>query len=244
MVDVVASGTGHGAHIRLRPGGSAFNAACWAAAGEAESSVVGRVGDDAAGRMVVAELAARGVRTEIGVDPDAPTGTFLLVEGSIRADRGANARFRPEHVPALHADAVLVSGYLPPDTVASALERADAPWVALDAGRLSDLPAGADVVLANEQAARRLTGAEPDDAARRLAEGCRVACVTLGARGAVAASADGVERAAAPGASGGDVSGAGDAFAAALLLALARSASVSEALAEACRAGAAAAGKV
>ena len=101
---------------------------------------------------------ARGVHSEIAVDAEAPTGTFLDVDGEIRADRGANARFRAEHLPVLAADAVLVSGYLPEETVTAALAAAQAPWIALEVGRLSVLPPDAHIVLANEDAARRLTG--------------------------------------------------------------------------------------
>ena len=149
----------------------------------AEAAVAGRVGDDAGGRLLLAHLAAHGVRAEIGIDPTAPTGTVLVVDGEIRADRGANSRYAPEHLPALEADVVLVSGHLPAATVAAALERAQAPWVALDAARLTTLPAAAPVVLANEAAARRMTGADAEEAVRQLADGRRLACVTLGADG-------------------------------------------------------------
>jgi ribokinase len=241
MVDVVATGEGHAARITLAPGGSAFNVAGCAADLGAESMVVGRVGDDAGGRMILTELGARGVWAEVGVDPSAPTGTVLVVDGAIRAERGANAAFAPEHLPALEADAILVSGYLPEDTVAAALERARADWLALDAARLGELPRSAPVVLANEEAARRLTQAPPEDAVRRLAEGRRLACVTLADRGALAAWDERLERAEAWPSPVGDALGSGDAFAAALLLELARGADVPEALAAACRAGAAAA---
>jgi sugar/nucleoside kinase (ribokinase family) len=240
MVDVLVSGSGHDARMVLTPGGSAFNAACTAAALGADATVVGRVGDDAAGRLLLAEAAARGVNSEIAVDPEAATGTFLDVDGEIRADRGANARFRPEHLPAVAADAVLVSGYLPDETVTAALEEAEASWLALEVGRLRVLPPRANVVLANEDSARRLTGQDPDDAARELASGRRLACVTLGGRGAVAATDGHVRHVSAPdsGRAGADVAGAGDAFAAGLLVALAGGASIDDALAAACRAGA------
>jgi sugar/nucleoside kinase (ribokinase family) len=185
MVDVTASGKGHSARIATVPGGSALNAATWAAELGADARAVGRVGDDAAGRLLLSELALRGVRADVSVDPDAPTGTVLVVDGEIRADRGANARFGPEHLPELEADAVLVSGHLPPATVAATLDRASAPWVALDAARLTSIPEQASVVLANEAAAQRLTGKTAHEAARELAHGRRLACVTLGARGAV-----------------------------------------------------------
>jgi sugar/nucleoside kinase (ribokinase family) len=241
MVDVVGQGEGHSARISVAPGGSAFNAAVTAAALGAESAALGRVGDDAAGRMLLAELAAHGVRAEVAVDPAAPTGTVLVVEGELRADRGANACLGPEHLPqSLAAEAVLVSGYLPAETVTAALDRAGTDWVALEVGRLEAIPTAAKVVLANEPGARRLTGAEPEEAARRLAEGRRLACVTLGDRGAVAAWGEGVEHAmAAASPLPGDPLGAGDAFAAGLLVELAGGAGISEALAAACRAGAA-----
>ena len=58
--------------------------------------------------------------------------------------------------------------------------------MALDAARLDAIPAEAPVVLANEAAARRLTGVGAEEAVRELAHGRRLACVTLGADGAIA----------------------------------------------------------
>lgn len=239
MVDVTAEGTGHEARIALVAGGSALNAACCAASLGADAAVAGRVGDDSGGLLLLSHLAARGVRADVGVDPAAPTGTVLVVDGEIRADRGANAQYAPEHLPELEADVVLVSGHLPEATAAAALSRAGAAWVALDVARLAEPPAEATVVLANEAAARRITGLDPEDAARRLARGRRLACVTLGGAGAVVAWDGHVHRATSPATgTNDDVSGAGDAFAAALLCELARRATVPEALAFACDAGA------
>lgn len=241
MVDVTASGKGHSARISTVPGGSALNAATWAAELGADATVVGRVGDDAGGRLLLSELALRGVRTDVSVDPEASTGTVLVVDGEIRADRGANARFAREHLPQLEADAVLVSGHLPPATVAAALARATSPWIALDAARLTSIPQQASVVLANEAAAQRLTGEPAEAAARVLAHGRRLACVTLGARGAVAVCEGHVVRATPETNAPEDAFGAGDAFAAGLLVALARGDELEDALAAACRCGALAA---
>jgi ribokinase len=243
MVDVTAEGQGHEARIALVAGGSALNAACCAAALGAEATVAGRVGDDAGGRLLISHLAAHSVRAEIEIDANAPTGTVLVVDGEIRADRGANSRYKPEHLPALEADVVLVSGHLPAATVAAAITRAQAPWVALDAARLTAVPAGVAVVLANEAAARRITRVGAEEAVRQLAHGRRLACVTLGGDGAVAAWDGQIHRSAPPSTHANvDVSGAGDAFAATLLVELAQGAGVPEALAVACDAGAAVAG--
>ena len=135
---------------------------------------------------------------------------------------------------------MLISGHLPEATVAAALGQAQAPWVALDAARLTTVPDGAAVVLANEAAARRITGAGAEEAVRQLAHGRRLACVTLGGDGAVAAWDGQIHRATPPSPDTNvDAAGAGDAFAAALLVELARGAGVPEALAVACDAGAA-----
>ena len=241
MVDVTASGKGHSARIATVPGGSALNAATWAAELGADATAVGRVGDDAAGRLLLSELALRGVRAEVSIDPDAATGTVLVVDGEIRADRGANAGFAPEHLPELEADAVLVSGHLPPATVTAALARASAPWVALDAARLTSIPEQASVLLANEDAAQRLTGEPAEEAAQLLARGRRLACVTLGARGAIAVRDGHIERATPETSATDNAFGAGDAFAAGLLVALARGEELGDALAAACRCGALAA---
>jgi ribokinase len=220
LVDVVADGSGHDAHIRLNPAGSAFNAAIAAAAAGADATVVGTVGDDPAGRMILAELAARGVAAEVAV-ADGATGTFLLADGGIRVDRGvAHDLVLPDEI---EADAVLVSGYVP--AAAEALARANAAWVALDAARLTELPPGGNAVFASG----------PQHDVHRLAEGRHLAVVTLGARGAVAVMGDRVERVE-PERTAPDAPGAGDTFAGTLLVALARGDDLAEALSAATRA--------
>ena len=187
MVDVTASGVGHAARISLAPGGSAVNAAIWAAAAGADATVVGRVGDDLGGRALRTALEERGIRSDFSVDLEAATGTFLVVDGEIRADRGANACFSPDDLPdRLEADVVLVSGYLPGRTVAKALERAEGTWLALAPALLDPLPPGANAILVDDVEARRITGSAPEEAARILGESYRLACVTCGADGAVA----------------------------------------------------------
>ena len=206
LVDVVADGSGHDARIRLSPAGSAFNAAVAAAAAGADAIVIGTVGEDPAGRMIIAELAARGVQAEVTVT-DGATGTFLLADGDVRVDRGvAHDLVLPERI---DGDAVLVSGYVP--AAADALARSDAGWVALDAANLHALPAGGNAVFASG----------PHRDVDALAEGRRLAVVTLGADGA-AAVLDGRREDVRPDRTAVDAPGAGDVFAATLLVALAR----------------------
>ena len=220
LVDVVAAGAGHGARIRVRPAGSAFNAAVAAAAAGADAAVVGTVGDDAAGRMIVRELEAHGVHADVSVAAGS-TGTFLLTDGEVRVDRGVSHDLRlPERI---DGDVVLVSGYVP--AAAAALERADADWVALDLARLEEPLPGGNVVIAS--------GSE--DRVHHLAEGRRLAVVTLGAEGAIAVAGDRVERIH-PERVAEDAPGPGDVFAATLLVSLAAGDDLADALARATRA--------
>jgi sugar/nucleoside kinase (ribokinase family) len=263
MVDArVPSEAAAGGHVvgrvRLHPGGSAANAAAWAARAGARAGVVGRVGDDFAGRALHRELEARGIEALLAVDAELPTGCVLMLGERLVAERGANARLCPSDVPSpLEAEAVLVSGYvlLHDDSEAAALtalERARGPWIAVDAAstrllerygreRFLDMTGPATVLLLNADEAFALTGEEPEAAARALAGLYRLVCVKRGAAGVVASFDGTLRRMDAPPIPLVDDSGAGDAFAGALLATLARGPSVEVALEAACGAGAAAA---
>jgi sugar/nucleoside kinase (ribokinase family) len=241
LIDLNVAGRGHSALIELRPGGSALNVATWAVACGAEATVVGRVGDDLAGRALRAYLSERGIGAELTVDGSSRTGTFAIVDGAIRVDQGASGgEWEPAYLPP--ADVALVSGYLAPETVQSAVEGLEAKCVGLAVGRLPRVVPGVDVVLASASEAERLTGArDPEVAARTIAEDARLACVTLGADGAVAAGSEGVTRGRPPRRHPDGAGGAGDAFAAGFLLALAGGGTVKEALQAGCAVGARAA---
>ncbi len=242
MIDVVVAGRGHDAVARFGPGGTAANVAVWAAALGARTVAVGAVGDDAGSRFLRAELERRGVEPLFAVDPGERTGTFVLADGELRVDRGANARLEPETLPDLpESDVALVSGYLPARTLDAVLAGTRAGWVMLDAAALGKLPEGGNAVVANEQQARALTGEEAERAALALGKRYRLACVTCGARGAVAVLDGEPARSEPPQRALQEVPGAGDAFAAGLLVALARGETLDEALAEGCRCGATAA---
>lgn len=248
----------HG-RVLLQPGGTSANAAVWAAWAGASSRVVGRVGDDLAGRSVCGALAEHGVDAAVAVDPEAPTGTMLVVhepgERSMVADRGANARLALGDLPeTIEAGAVLVSGYLllqepGHDAALAVLARSAAPWVAVDAaswplveafgaGRFFEETASATALLANEREAEVLTARTGVDSAARLGERYRLAAVKMDRRGA-AICVDGlVSLAPAEPVVEVDPTGAGDAFDGVLLARLAHGDDPQEALARACHAGA------
>ena len=122
MIDVRVDADGleeggdvHG-RVLVRPGGSAANAAVWAAESGARARVHGRSARDVAGALLRDELIARGVEPALVMDPTADTGTMLIVheprERSMVADRGAGGHLSPDDLPErIDAAAVFVSGY-------------------------------------------------------------------------------------------------------------------------------------
>jgi sugar/nucleoside kinase (ribokinase family) len=248
LIDVVlgelAPGETRHAPLRLRAGGTAVNAALAVAAAGGRAAVVGRVGDDAAGRLIRAELVAAGVEPLLSVDPARPTGTFaealLGGERAVIADRGATDSLVPADLPAVEARSVLVSGYLlfhdlTHEVARAALHAFGAVLTGatggssslVGRGRLADV----DVLVVNDEEAQRLTGLAGEAAAVELALEVDVACVTLGSEGAVAVRGTQVERVG--GVEREDTLGAGDAFAALLVDGLADGRGLQQALASA-----------
>ncbi len=272
VTDVVvhpASAIAHGsdttAAIRSTGGGAAANTAAWLCVTQTPVTLVSRVGDDAAGRDRLIELAAGGVECAVTVDPSASTGMIVVLVGgdgerTMLADRGAGLRLAVEDVEAgfsaaLSATHLHLSGYplLHPATRPAGLHalaraRAVGLTISLDAASAAPLRAvgpaefrrwidGVDLLLANAEEAAVLTGLDdPDAAAEELLATANTVVVKRGADGALWRS--GVERVAVPAAAVGrvvDSTGAGDAFAAGLLAAWLRGAEPATAL----RAGAA-----
>ena len=202
----------HGA-IRTVVGGSAVNAALAAARLGARVCVAGAVGDDPAGRVVAEALHEAGVESQL-VTVAAPTGTCVYGVDGVVADRGANAVFDAETLPA--ARATLVSGYLG-ERVPLVVSRAHG-LVAVDTqGRAVDTR-GAGVVLGPRIDLHAYDGA--------------IVCSTLGADGAAARGIHVRPDRVLP----EPQVGAGDRFAAAFLLALADGASLKSALRDGCSA--------
>lgn len=267
MVDVVCSqlpppAARIHAEVTMRAGGSAVNAAAAAASWGASAAVVGRVGNDRAAELVAAELERLGIDAHLARDHELRTGMAVSLgdpsSSSVVANRGANARLSPADIPdPLEAEALLVSGFaLFQDGSAAgartALERFEGGWAGVDVSSPTLAPAALDldpgdevgrrtVVLATTEEARAMTGGEPEEAARMLASRFSVACIKLGEQGALAAAADRVERRAVDPVARGSPFGAGDAFGAVLLIALAAGESLGRALDSACAAGARAA---
>jgi sugar/nucleoside kinase (ribokinase family) len=266
MLDVVARlsgplapGSDSHAVIRFHGGGSAANTAAWLAAAGAQPLLAGRVGDDERGRTVRDELRAAGVETALGVDPELPTGTCIVLVGpdgerTMAPDAGANDALSDTDVPDellaaaghLHVAgyALLRSGSRPAAraAISRALERGmsvsvDPSSAALLSPQFLDHADGAGLLLPNAEEARMLSGEEePERAARALAARFGEVVVTLGAEGALWTDRrESVHCDAVPVDAVVDSTGAGDAFAAGLLAARMNGAAPDEAMAAGAR---------
>ncbi|MGY1696086.1 MULTISPECIES: carbohydrate kinase family protein [unclassified Geodermatophilus] len=237
-----APGSDRAAVIRSRGGGAGANVAVHLAALGVPVVLAGCVGGDPAGAVLVAELTAAGVGLAVRTVPGAASGTIVsLVEPggqrSMLADRGANLELRADDVPVPAPGGHLhLSGYTLLDErpraaglAALAAARAAGCTVSVDPASTGPLAAsgverwladtaGADLLLPNADEARLLTGcADVADAARALARRHPAVAVTLGADGALWASAGTLVHRPAHPADVVDTTGAGDAFTAGLL---------------------------
>jgi ribokinase len=263
----LAPGSDAPAVIRFHGGGSAANTAAWLAQAGAKPVLVGRVGDDERGRGARDELRAAGVDPLLVTDPELPTGTCVVIVGpdgerTMAPDAGANDGLSDADLSDDVLDAaghLHVAGYalLRPGSrpaaravISRALERGitvsvDPSSAALLSPEFLDHADGARLLLPNVDEARMLSGeSEPEPAARALATRFGEVVVTLGADGALWTDGhESVRAEAVPVEVAVDSTGAGDAFAAGLLVARLDGAAPAEALAAGVRLAAEAVGR-
>ena len=246
-----------GSAARLQPGGKGANQAVAAARLGASVRMAGCCGDDDFGRTLRSALEDAGIDVSaVRVLAGVASGVALITvdargENSITVAPGANSLAGPPEAAASAAmpcDALILSAEIPVPVLAAALDRARAAHVMTvlnlapapaDASAL--LAAGADWLIVNAPEAgailgRTVTGpASAQAAAADLArEGAGRVVITLGREGAVLAGPDAAL--AVPGFSVPSVDsvGAGDAFAAALGVAVASGVMPPEAVRLAC----------
>jgi ribokinase len=248
-----------GGDLFTNPGGKGANQAVAAARLGRRVAMVGRVGDDQAGRDLLASLEADGVDTaQVGVLDGVPSGTAFIVvrddgENQIVVSPGANARLAPGDVEAageaLRAAAVtLLQLEVPLEAVAAAAATA-AGTVVLNPAPVRPLPddllARVDVLVPNRVELAQLAGGPVPERvgdAVRLAEGlaARAVVVTLGADGALVVEDGRVGHVPAVPVRTVDTTAAGDAFCGGLADALAGGAPLQDAVQWAVRVAAAA----
>jgi ribokinase len=248
-----------GDDVFRNPGGKGANQAVAAARLGRRVAMVGRVGDDDAGRELLGSLEADAVdSSRVRVVAGVPSGIALITvsedgENQIVVSPGANDRLTPDDVgqagAALGAAAVtLLQLEVPLDAVAAAA-RAAGGTVVLNPAPVRDLPeellAEVDVLVPNRvELAQLAGGAQPETVAEatRLAGRlpARAVVVTLGADGClVIEGGDAVHVPAVP-VRAVDTTAAGDAFCGGLADALAGGATLEDAARRAVRVAAAA----
>lgn len=236
------------------PGGKGANQAIAAARLGAQVSMIGRVGDDDHGKVLISNLKAAGVDTEgVLIDDKAHTGlAFINVtdigDNSIIVVPGANHCCKPSDVDKnikliKKANVVIVQLEIPIETVIHAIETAKklGKKVILNPAPAANLPADLyrkiDIITPNESELEVLTTTKSrkDDAYQirckeLLEKGIDTVIVTLGKKGAAMINNNGFEYFPAVKVQAIDTTAAGDSFTAAFAAALMEGAEYEEAI--------------
>lgn len=229
-----------GATLARHPGGKGANQALAARRLGASVSLSACVGADVMADEALALLRAEGVDLSACiVDPQVPTGVALIAvsrdgENQIVVAPGANASFSPAQLSAIEADALLCQLEIPIETVSHAFASFNG-FAAINLAPALNVPAQivqrADLIIVNEGEAAFYGNA--------LHGRDGLTATTYGGRGAVLFQRGAeIARAASFAIEPVDTTGAGDAFCAALTLALVEKRAYDEALAFACATGA------
>jgi sugar/nucleoside kinase (ribokinase family) len=220
-------------------------------------TLIGRVGDDAAGRDIAEGLRAEGVDARLATDRARATGTCVVLvepggERSMLPDAGANAGLEvaplPEDTTHVHLAgyALLHPGSRPAARAMLADASARGLTVSVDPSSAAPLARagaatflewiqGVQLLLPNRDEAAVLTGMpDPKAAARALTAHAGEVVVKLGPQGALWTDGTTQLRAPAVDVQVADTTGAGDAFAAGLLAARLAGAAPADALGAAC----------
>ena len=232
------------ATISTQGGGAAANVASWLSVSGTPAYLIARVGDDAAGQTVLAELDKYGVEHSQTIIPDVNTGVVIVLvdalgERTMFPDSGANSGLSLADLPPLdEITAVYLSGYplVNPKSREGALDILRAVkerglsvifdpstvGVLLEVGlsQVREWLALVDVVILNEEEAHFLSGKKnPIEAAAELLKSTPLVVIKRGGNGALAqARGSSVVQISAIEAVVVDTTGAGDAFAAGFIL--------------------------
>ncbi len=243
-IDVLPSQINYGsdtpAKISTHGGGAAGNVAAWLTRTDARATIVGHVGNDAAGSALVSEFDALGVRHHNLVVDNGHSGVVVVLvdptgERTMFPDNGANSGLRISDLPELEGfNAVYISGYSPLDPLSLvgikemiAKIRAAGITIYFDPASVGGMKEVAidevkswlplmDVLLLNEEEACYLSGSTDIEVALDyLLQQCQTVVIKRGSHGAIGKSRGG-ETVSVPAIPTTvlDTTGAGDSFAA------------------------------
>lgn len=224
----------------MSAGGSAANTISGLAKMGVEAGFLGVVGDDYIGRFFEKEMNETGVVPLLVKSSTSPSGRVQAIvtndsERTFATFLGASQELAKEHITAEKLkgwDVFYVEGYLvsSPVMLDHALKTASEAGmnIAIDLASynvvsdnreylLDIVKNRANIVFANEEEARALTGLEPEQALDFIASMCDIAVVKIGKKGALVKHGDMVCRIAPVEANVIDTTGAGDMFAAGFL---------------------------
>ncbi|MDD9268944.1 ribokinase [Paenibacillus sp. GCM10023248] len=242
--------TVHGDALHTIPGGKGANQAVGCAKLGAHVSMIGAVGQDAFGDVLLAQLEQHGIHTEAVVRMEGTTGTATIMhtpeDNCIVVVPGANGRVTPElvtrHAALIQeADVLLVQLEIPLEAVQAALQIARSAGVpaVLNPAPAVKLPQAllqlADFITPNETEFELLSGAayasedELQAGMQRWEEAGPKLLVTRGGKGISLLQDGRLHTVAAPSVQVVDTTGAGDAFNAAFCVAWAGGLAVSDA---------------
>ncbi len=225
-----------GAYTAL-PGGKGANVAVAARRLGAETEIMAAVGNDDYAQQALVNLEKEGVYLDAVRHVDAHTGlAFITVsedgENQIAVASGANAAYAPQDVPKLCSDVLITQFEIPTKTIEAALDGYKG-FVAVNA---SPVRAGVEKIL---KRADLIIVNEGEAAQYDVDNHNGLVAITLGAKGAkLYRKGELLASATPPKVHIVDTTGAGDAFAAGLTVALAEKQSPQDALEFACAVGA------
>jgi len=252
------------ASISTHGGGAAANVASWLAVNGTPSYLIARVGDDAAGQVVLSELDSYGVQHGNHVIPGEKTGVVIVLvdalgERTMFPDSGANSGLSKEDLPPLDGfTAVYVSGYplVNPKSREGVLEimklvhakglpivfDPSTVGVLMEVGlkQVREWMTLVDVIILNEEEAQFISGlSNPIDAVADLLSLAPTAVIKRGSSGALGQSRGSpLVQVQAEFSRVVDTTGAGDAFAAGFIQVWGGGGDLSDALANGARLGA------
>ncbi len=239
-----------GGDVHTHPGGKGANQAVAAARAGVRVRMIGCVGSDPSGAFMRENLEREGIDTTlVRTVPGSSGAAFIAVsetgQNTIIVSPGANALVNTKELTSAKlawSKVLLLQLETPLDTVLKSANLARrggvrvvlnlAPAQALDADQLKDV----DVLVVNETEAAVIGGrlpasvADAQEVARGLRAFVSTVVVTLGAQGAVYASADGEGHLPSPRVTVKDTTAAGDAFIGAFCAALCEGASLETAV--------------